>query len=101
MSCVSSWCFWKVFFAKKISNPDVDSRSALLGPWFLSVVDKCAQSMLQVARAASLWNLDIISTSHAYLAASCSLFEFASEEFFPVFDTGGEAARTPGVLTPR
>ena len=26
---------------------------------------------------------------------------FALEEIFPVFDTGGEVARTPGVLTPR
>ena len=39
---------------KKISNLEVDSRLALLGPCFLAVVEKCAQSMLQVARAASL-----------------------------------------------
>ena len=39
---------------KKISNLEVDSRPALLGHWFLEVVKKCAQSMLRVARAASL-----------------------------------------------
>ena len=32
LTCVSSWCFWKVFFLKEISNPEVDSRPALLGP---------------------------------------------------------------------
>ena len=36
---------------KKISNPEVDSRPALLG---FRTLEKCAQSMLQVARAASL-----------------------------------------------
>ena len=30
MLCVSSWCFWKVFFVKVNSNLEVDSRPALL-----------------------------------------------------------------------
>ena len=49
MLCVSSWCFWKVFFVKVNSFLEVDSRPALLGPRSL---EKCA--LLQVAWAATL-----------------------------------------------
>ena len=51
MLCVSSWCFWKVFFVKANSFPEVDSRPALLGPRSL---EKCAQFLLQVAWAGTL-----------------------------------------------
>ena len=51
MLCVCSWCFWKVFFVKVNSFPEVDSRPALLGPRGL---EKCAQFLLRVAWAATL-----------------------------------------------
>ena len=51
MLCVSSWCFWKVFFVKVNSFPEVDSRPALLWPRSL---EKCALFLLRVAWAASL-----------------------------------------------
>ena len=56
---------------------------------------------LLVASAGTLGNLDIISTSLGYLAVIAHCFSFASEEFFPVSDTGGVAgvageSRLPG-----
>ena len=32
---------------------------------------------------------------------ACGLVSVLHEKSFPVFDTGGEVARSPGVLTPR
>ena len=88
---------WTVFFVKVDSYPEVDSRPALLRPRSL---EKCAQFSLLVASAGTLGNLDIISTSLAYLAVIAHCFSFASEEFFPVSDTG-VVAGSPGVSTPR
>ena len=88
--------FSTVFLVKVDSYPEVDSRPALLGSRSL---EKCAQFRFWLLGLLHLENLDIISTSLAYLAVIARRFSFASEEFFPVSDTGRVAA-LPGVLTP-
>ena len=74
--------FGRFFSVKVNSFPEADSRAALLGPRSLEM---CAQFLLRVAWAATSGYLHIISTSLAYLAASC---------------TEGVVG-SPGVLTPR
>ena len=88
--------FWKVFFVKVNSFPEIDSRPAFLGPHSL---EKCAQFPLRVAgllhfeiwtlfpRASRIWQpLLIVLVLH--------------QKSFPVSDTGGVAG-SPGVSTPR
>ena len=80
---VSSWCFWKVFFVKENSNPEVDSRPAPLGPrfyadWRRSVHNRCF-------RFSELLHFEISTLCPRALriwqsVAHC--FSFASEEFF-------------------
>ena len=81
MLCVSSWCFWKVFFVKENWNPEVHSRPALLRLRYAvwrSVHSLCFR-LLEVLhfeiltlfpRASRIWQP----------VAHC--FSFASEEFF-------------------
>ena len=97
---VSTWCFWKVFFVKENSNPDVDSRPALLG--LRHAVWRSVHSLR--SRLLELLHFEILTlfprASRIWQpVAHC--FSFASEEFFPDLTRCGGVARSPGVLTPK
>ena len=97
MLCVSSWCFWMVFFAKVNSFPEVDSRPALLGPRSL---EKCAP----VSASGCLGCYTLKSGPYFHeprvFGSHCSLFQFCVRRVFPVSVTGGwrgrRESRLPG-----
>ena len=65
---------------------------------------KCARSMLRLRGLPELMALGIwtfFSSAPCIRQATLPLSQDCMRRVFPMFDTGGEVARSPGVLTPR
>ena len=86
--------FWKVFFVKENSNLEVDSRPALLGPRY--AVWRSVHSLrFRLLELRHFEILTLFPRASRIWQPVAHCFSFASEEFFPVSDTGVVAGSPP------
>ena len=91
---VSSWCLWKVFFVKENSNLEVDSRLLSWGLLVWRSAHSFCFGLLGLLHF-EIWTL--FPRASRIWQSVFRRMNFASEEFFPVFDSpSGEPNKHSG-----